>query len=168
VFLGSFKSYELWISDAIFIMWIWPVFTLQFNFVFLGNHAKGELELISLCIYQFLPLPSALGLVWRIWIIASKLTLDHINVASIQLAIQFWVFGKSCKWRGRSNQFVYLPILAYSQRSGAHSKAMNYTFQMQLLSCECGQYSPCNSISGFWAIMQKESRTNQFMYLPIL
>ena len=57
---------------------------------------------------------------------------------------------------GRTNQFMYLPILAHSQRSWAHLKAMNYGFQMQFLSCEYGQYSPCNSISGFWEIMQEE------------
>ena len=32
--------------------------------------------------------------------------------------------------KGRTNQFMYLPILAHSQRSWARLKDMNYSFQM--------------------------------------
>jgi len=123
---------------------------LAIHFRVFEQSCRRRVELISLCIYLFLPLPSALGLVWKIWIIAFKWTLDHVNAASIQLAMQFQVFGKSCRRRGRSNQFVYLPILAHFQCSWAHLNAMNYSFQMNTWSCKCGQYSACNSISGFW------------------
>jgi len=146
---------------------MWPVFSLQFNFGFLINHAVEDVALITLYIYQYCTNFSVLGFIWKLWIRALRKTLHHVNVPSIQLAMQFRVFGKSCRRRGTSNQFVYLPILAHFQCSWAHLNAMNYSFQMNPWSCKCGQYSACNSISGFWVNMQ-EGRTNQFMYLPIL
>jgi len=130
---------------------MWPVFSLQFNVGFWGNHAAGEIELISVWTYQFLPILNVLGLIWKLWIIAFRGIFYHVNVASIQLAIQFRVFGQACSRRGRTNHFVDLPILAHSWHSWALLKAIINSFPMNSWSCKCGQYLVCNSISGFWA-----------------
>ena len=87
---------------------------MQFNVVFLSNHAAGEAELISSYIYQLLAILRVLGLILKLQGIPFKRTSDHVNVASIQLAIQCWVLGQSCSRRDRTNQWMDLLVLALS------------------------------------------------------
>ena len=72
---------------------------LQFNFGFLINHAVGDVALITLYIYQYCTNFSVLGFIWTLFIRALRCILDHVNVASIHLAIQFRVFDQSCRSR---------------------------------------------------------------------
>ena len=92
---------------------MWPEFSVQFNVGFLSNHAAGEAELISSYIYQLLAILSVLGLILKLQVIPFKRTPDHVNVASIQLAIQCRVWGQSCSRRDRTNQWMDLPVLAH-------------------------------------------------------
>ena len=93
---------------------MWPEFSVQFNVGLLSNHAAGEAELISLYIYQLLAILSVLGLILKLQVIAFKRTPDHVNVTSIQLAIQYWVLGQLYSRRDRTNQWMDLPVLAHS------------------------------------------------------
>jgi len=66
-YLSQYRKVDYsWCSDAILILWIWPVFSMQFNFGLLGNHTAGETELISSYIYQFLPILGVIGLFWKL------------------------------------------------------------------------------------------------------
>ena len=60
---------------------------------------------------------------------------------------------------GGTNQFVDLSILHHSLCSLVRLKAVNHTFQENLWSCQCAQYSPCNSISGLniWDMIRYKS-----------
>ena len=91
---------------------MWPEFSMQFNVGLLSNHAAGEAELISSYIYQLLAILSVLGLILKLQVIPFKRTPDHVNVASIELVIQFWVLEQACNRRGRTNHFVDLPIFS--------------------------------------------------------
>ncbi len=126
---------------------------LVIHFGFLMNDARREVELITSCIYIFWLIIYDLGWVWKLQIIALSTTFYLIFVSSICLVIQFWVFDG---WlRGGTNHLVYLLILAHSLWYWVRLKAINYSFKDNLLSHFCVQYLPCNSISGFWWMMQE-------------
>ena len=67
---------------------MWPVFMLQFNCEFLINQAREGIALIALYIYQFCTILSVLGFVSKVYIRVPRSTFDHVDVASIPLAIQ--------------------------------------------------------------------------------
>jgi len=112
---------------------------------FLSNHERGGGELISSSIYQFLPNLSVLRLSLKVLITPFGCRFNTLNVPSIELAIQLWVFEQSYRRRGRTNQFVYLPILIQSQCSWARLKGINHIFQTNLLTYFSVPYLLCNS-----------------------
>jgi len=60
---------------------------------------------------------------------------------------------------GGTNQFVDLSILHHFLCSLVHLKAVNHALQENFWSCQCAQYSPCNSISGLniWDMIRYKS-----------
>ena len=72
-----------------------------------------------------------------------------VNVASIRFTIQLRVLRNDTEGGGGTNPFVDLSILPRFQCSKMRLKAVNHTFQENILPPQCGQYSLQDSIAGF-------------------
>ena len=92
MFLGALESWESQPLGGCFILQMWPVLALQFDFGFLSNDA-AVLHLIILVLHLFPTIIYVLGCVRKLGITPFREIFQLVNVATTCLTIKFRVLS---------------------------------------------------------------------------